>query len=115
MPYLAHASCVDYIIHFINIYFAGIAFICDVDVVKLSHICSEEGLSLISSSQFYNISQGSGLDQLNEVNSKALFIMSATFLLDDFIFLVKKDEGTEYSFKQMTCQSDGNSVWKRHM
>ena len=27
MPYLAHASCVDYILHFKNIYFAGIAFI----------------------------------------------------------------------------------------
>ena len=45
MLYLAHASCVDYILHFKNIYFAGIAFICDVDAVKLYNICCEEGSS----------------------------------------------------------------------
>ena len=42
---LAHASCVDHILHFKNVYFAGIAFICNIDAVKLSHICCEEGFS----------------------------------------------------------------------
>ena len=28
-----------------NIYFAGIPFTCDVDAVKLFHICCEEGFS----------------------------------------------------------------------
>ena len=45
MPYLAHGSCVDYILHFKHIYFAGIAFICDVDAVKLSHICCVKGFN----------------------------------------------------------------------
>ena len=46
MPYLAHASYVDYILHFKkNIYFAGIAFICNVDAIKLSDICCEEGFN----------------------------------------------------------------------
>ena len=46
MPYLAHASCVDYIVHIKKtIYFPGIAFICNEDAGKLSHICCEEGFS----------------------------------------------------------------------
>ena len=38
--------CVDYLLNFKrNIYFARIAFICNVDAVKLTHICCEEGFS----------------------------------------------------------------------
>ena len=40
MPYLVHASCVDYIRTLKNIYFAEIAFICDVGAKKLTDICS---------------------------------------------------------------------------
>ena len=37
--------CVDYLLHFKKVYFARIAFMCNVDAVKLSHICCEEGFS----------------------------------------------------------------------
>ena len=40
MPYLVHASCVDYILHFKSIYFAEITFICDGGAKQLTDICS---------------------------------------------------------------------------
>ena len=36
MPHLAHASCVDYLLHL----FVGIVFICDAGETKLSDNCA---------------------------------------------------------------------------
>ena len=45
MPYSAHASCVDKILHFKKHIFRRIAFICNVDAIKLSDICCQEGVN----------------------------------------------------------------------
>ena len=40
MPYLVHASCVEYILHLKSIYFTELAFLCDVGAIKLTGTCS---------------------------------------------------------------------------
>ena len=93
MPSLAHASCVDYILHFKNIYFAVIAFMCDVDAVKPSHICCEEGFSPNNCSDSIWAS-GSGV-----IEGK-LFLFQMSILISTFVachnkFLDKNREMTD--------------------